>query len=83
MPLPESEIVALPPRFSEVIDEIRAAIGRCESENVPADSILAAVMVELMPRLVGAYGEQRVARLLTYLAAHLGDVPLPPAAWRS
>jgi hypothetical protein len=37
----------------------------------PSHTILAALMAELMPRLIGAYGSHRVISVLTDLAAHI------------
>ena len=61
----------LPLRFTEALTAIRGAIGGCETADIPADTILAALMAELMPRLVGAYGSHRVISVLTDLATHI------------
>lgn len=60
-----------PLRFTEALSAIQGAIGGCETADIPTDTILAAMMAELMPRLVGAYGSLRVISVLTDLAAHI------------
>lgn len=60
-----------PARFAEALGAIRAAIGACEIAAIPADAIVAALMTELMPRLIGTYGSSRVVSVLTDLAAHI------------
>jgi hypothetical protein len=60
-----------PERFAEALSAIRNAICGCEKAKIPVDTILAALMAELMPRLVGAYGSSRVISVLTDLAAHI------------
>jgi hypothetical protein len=68
----------MPLRFAEAIGTIRGAIGGCETAAIPTDTILAAMMAELMPRLVQAYGPGRVVDVLTSLAARVAlDVPEP------
>lgn len=62
----------LPPRFAEALDAIRLASDRCEHAMIPSDSILAAVLAELMPRLVEAYGPRSVVSMLGDLAIHVG-----------
>jgi hypothetical protein len=61
----------LPLRFTEALDAIKGAIGGCETARIPTDTILAALMAELMKRLVGAYGPRRVISVLTDLATHI------------
>ena len=70
----------LPLRFAEALEAIRGAIGGCEAARIPLDTILAAMMTELMPRLVGAYGSGGVAAVLTDLAAHIAIDPSDPPA---
>ena len=48
-------------------------IAACEAEGIPADSILAAMMVELLPRMVAAYGQQGVVGILHRFAAEIAD----------
>ncbi len=70
-----------PARFAEALDAIRGAIGGCETAEIPIDTILAALMTELMPRMIGAYGSYRVISVLTDLAAHIAiDIAEPTAA---
>lgn len=60
-----------PARFAEALGTIRRAIGDCETAEIPTDTVLAALITELMPRLIGAYGSHRVISVLTDLAAHI------------
>jgi hypothetical protein len=69
-----------PQRFEEALGAIRGAIGGCETAEIPTDVILAALMAELMPRLIGAYGSYRVISVLTDLAAHIATGVTVPAA---
>ena len=61
----------LPQRFADAQGTVRRAIRECEAADIPTDTILAALMSELMPRMVGAYGAHRVISVLTDLAAHI------------
>ena len=70
----------LPVRFSEALAEVRAVIARCEEAGIPNDTVLAALMTELMPRLVEAYGPSGVASLLDQLAREIATSGKPPAA---
>nr|WP_298686314.1 hypothetical protein [uncultured Dongia sp.] len=58
----------LPPLFSTARQMITAALDRGERAAVPTETLTAVLLVELMPRLVGAYGHQRAAEMLTCLA---------------
>ena len=62
-----------PPRFADAVDATRSMIAACEAEGIPADSILAAMMVELLPRMVAAYGQQGVVGILHRFAAEIAD----------
>jgi hypothetical protein len=63
--------VAPPPRFAEATEIVRAAIRQCEERAIPVDSILAALMTELLPRLVAAYGPHGVAGVFGRLAGEI------------
>jgi hypothetical protein len=65
------EEAIVPMRFAEALGAIRGAVAGCETAEIPVDTILAALMAELMPRLVHAYGSVRVVSVLTDLAAHI------------
>ncbi len=67
------EEVVLPPRLADALGFVRRAIADCERSGIPRDTTLAALMVELMPRLVEAYGAQGVAALLGRLADEVGS----------
>lgn len=67
MKLPTSD-VRLPPLFSTARQLITAALDRGERAAVPSETLTAVLLVELMPRLVDAYGHQRAAEMLSCLA---------------
>jgi hypothetical protein len=66
-----------PPRFTEAVEIVRAAIRQCEQREIPVDSILAALMTELLPRLVAAYGPQGVAGVFGRLAGEIATGGAP------
>jgi hypothetical protein len=70
--------VAPPPRFAEAVEIVRAAIRECESRGLPVDSILAALMTELLPRLITAYGPHGVAGVFGHLAGRIATGGVPP-----
>lgn len=65
--------VDLPPRFEEALEQIRAVMARCDNAGIPDRTTLAALLTELMPRLVRAHGPQGVASLLSQLSAELSS----------
>ena len=67
-PVDDISDVQLPPRLADALAEVRAAIERCDEAGIPRDTVLAALMTELMPRLVEAYGPSGVASVLGQLA---------------
>lgn len=72
-PVDDASSVELPPRFAEALEQVRAVIARCDKDGIPNDTLLAALMTELMPRLVQAYGPGRVASMLNQLALELSS----------
>ena len=72
--------VQLPPRFADAVAEVRSAIARCDDAGIPRDTVLAALMTELMPRLVEAYGSNGVASALSELAREILASGSPPSA---
>jgi|GEM_PF-943109 len=70
-PVLDASGVELPPRFAEVLEQVRAVIARCDKAGVPGDTLIAALMTELMSRLVQAYGSDGVAAVLNQLALEL------------
>ena len=52
---------------------MRAVIARCDKVGIPSDTLIAALMTELMPRLVQAYGSNGVAVVLNQLALELSS----------
>ena len=72
--------VNLPPLFAEAHEQVCALIEGCDKAGVPADTVLAALMAELMPRLVQAYGSSGVALMLKRLASEISNTGDPPTA---
>jgi hypothetical protein len=72
-PVDDASGVELPPRFAEALKQVRAVIARCDKAGIPNDTLLAALMTELMPRLVHAYGPGGVASALNQLALELSS----------
>ncbi|MBB6254139.1 hypothetical protein [Nitrospirillum iridis] len=65
----------VPPRFTEAMAIFQGAVALCEAAGIPAHSALAAALVDLLPRLITAYGADGVADVLATLAAQVaGDV---------
>jgi len=69
----DASAVELPPRFAEALEHVRAVIARCDKAGIPNNTLLAALMTELMPRLVQAYGPGGVASMLNQLALELSS----------
>lgn len=67
----------MPPRFAEALEQVRTIIAHCEAAKIPNDTLLAALMAELMPRLVGTYGPAGVASVFGRLAGAIADVGKP------
>ncbi|MDA0785859.1 MAG: hypothetical protein O3B37_06175 [Proteobacteria bacterium] len=72
-PVDDASGAELPPRFAEALEQVRAVIARCDRAGIPNDTLLAALMTELMPRLVHAYGPGGVASMLNQLALELSS----------
>jgi hypothetical protein len=79
-PAADASEVKLPPHFAEALTQVRAAISRCTDARIPNDTVLAALMTELMPRLVSAYGPASVARVLRHIAGEIATAGKSPAA---
>ena len=67
-PVADASRARLPPHFAEALTEVRAAISRCRDAGIANDTIVAALMTEVMPRLVSLYGAAGVATVLEQLA---------------
>lgn len=63
--------VTLPPRVAEALTVMRGAISHCTDAEIPNDTVIAALMTELIPAMVGAYGAGGVAFLLRQMAAEI------------
>ena len=79
-PVDDISDVQLPPRLADALAEVRTAIVRCDEAGIPRDSVLAALMTELMPRLVEAYGPNGAASMLSQLARELSTSDRSPSA---
>ena len=75
-PVDDASGVEQPPRFAEALQQVRAVIARCDNAGIPSDALIVALMTELMPRLVQAYGSDGVAAVLNQLALDLASVRL-------
>lgn len=71
---PEAD-VELPPRFADALGIVRAAVSDCQRAGIPEASVIAGLMVELMPRLVDFYGPRAVAVVLEQLAGEIAGAP--------
>jgi hypothetical protein len=79
-PAADASGVKLPPHFAEALTQVRAAISRCTDASIPNDTVLAALMTELMPRSVSAYGPACVASLLGHIAGEIATAGKSPGA---
>ena len=70
-PVDDISDVKLPRHFADALAEIRTAIERCDAAEIPGDTVLAALVTELMPRLVEAYGPSGAASVLSRLAREI------------
>jgi hypothetical protein len=79
--LEEAEIpdtLQLPPRFEEALGRVRGCLEAGQRDGIRRDAMLSALMAELAPRLLVAYGPARAAFLLRQTAAEMdgGGSPL-------
>lgn len=72
-PVADPSGLEFPPRFKEAVEQVRAMSDRCGSAGIPNETILAALLIELMPRLVDAYGSVGVAAMLGRLAREIAE----------
>ena len=78
-PVDDTSDVQFPPHFADALGEVRTAITRCDEQSIPKDTVLAALLTELMPLLVDAYGPSKAASMLNQLAHELSGIsPLSP-----
>ena len=78
-PVDDTSDVQLPPRLADALAEVRTAIERCNEAAIPSDTVLAALMTELLPRLVEAYGPSGAASMLRQLAHEISTSGGPPS----
>ena len=69
-----SDDPVLPEGFAEAITRIRAALAACLRDGIPHETILAALMAELMPMLSAAYGPRGVSAVLGKVATAMNDI---------
>jgi hypothetical protein len=72
-PVDDASGVERPPRFAQALEQVRAVIARCDRVGIPNDTLLAALMMELMPCLVHAYGPGGGASVLNQLVLELSS----------
>ena len=70
-PVDDVSDIQLPPRFSDALAEMRIAIERCDEAGLPGDTVLAASVTALMPRLVDAHGPNGATSVLSQLAREI------------
>jgi len=58
-------------QHARAVEELRAAFARCEQGGIDRATVNAALIAELLPRLVEAYGPLGVAGVLGQLASHI------------
>ena len=64
----------LPDGFAEAIGHIRTALETCSREGIAQETVLAALMAELMPMLSACYGPRGVSAVLGKVAAAMCDI---------
>lgn len=69
----------IPEGFHEASRIVRSAIQSCEAEGYSDEAIVTAMLTEVMPRVVGAYGPTAVAVILRHVKGKLGVVEEPVA----
>ena len=67
-PVDDASGVEQPPRFAEALEQVRAVIAPCDKAGIPSDTLIAALMTGLIPRLVQAYGSNGVAAVIGSVA---------------
>ena len=72
-PVDDTSDVQFPPHFAVALGEVRAAVIRCDEQRISKDTVLAALLTELMPLIVDAYGPNKVATMLNQLACELSN----------
>lgn len=70
----------LPQHFAEAHDRVCDLIEQCDMAGIPTETTLAALMAELMPRLVETYGANGVATMLNRLADEVTISDASPAS---
>lgn len=68
-----SERNIFPARFEDALEKLRTAITGCEADGIAPNTIVAAMMTELMPRFVETYGLDAAASVLRDLSDHLAS----------
>jgi hypothetical protein len=62
----------MPEGFSEARQHIRAALAACDGAGLPPATVTTALLAEVMPRLVAAYGPVGVSEMLKRLGHVIG-----------
>ncbi|MEX0828289.1 MAG: hypothetical protein WD005_04995 [Haliea sp.] len=74
-PADEMSSDAFPPRFDEAMEQIQKMNKLWEQAQIPEQTQIAAQMVELMPRLVHAYGPDGVIAMFSQLINEIAGTP--------
>jgi len=64
-----------PPGFAVAKGAIREAVSRCDREGIRTETVCAALLAELLPRLVTSHGPHGVADMLERLGSELRKLP--------
>jgi hypothetical protein len=64
--------VPAPEGFLDARQHIRAALAACADAGLPSETVTTALLAEVMPRLVAAYGPQGVSEMLKRLGEVIG-----------
>jgi hypothetical protein len=67
-PVPSPAALEIPYRFEEAMDLLAELSQRSDRRGIPEQTLLAATMTTLIPRLVSLYGGSGVAAILLKLA---------------
>lgn len=79
-PLDDLSGAQLPPRFAEALAELRAVLNRCDQAGIPENTLVAAMMAVVMPRLVDVYGHTGAALALDQLSREISTTRQPRSA---
>lgn len=64
-----------PPGFVIARPAIREAVSRCDGNGIASEAVCAALLAEILPRLIHAHGPHGVADMLERLGTELRKLP--------